>query len=222
VITRLGSLSAPGFRTTHGAAANLMYFLAGQVAEQRIGLPLADALAARLFGPLGMTRTSARGAEALASNDLARPHRVRDGVATALEPRAWDHFGGAGAVFSTAGDLAQWLRFQLAGGLAGARRLVHEETLRETHRAQNILAGTYQAAFNPGATMLGYGFGWVSSDYRGTALVEHGGSVLGYTAMIAMLPERRLGVVILSNLNADRALMPLRELKFALLEEYLP
>src|SRR5690606_39533931 len=45
----------------------------------------------------------------------------------------------------------------------------------------------------------GYGLGWRIYDYSGHRLVFHGGAVQGYRGVMAMLPERDLGVVILWN-----------------------
>ena len=51
--------------------------------------------------------------------------------------------------------------------------------------------------------------GWFLSDYRGKKLVEHGGSIDGMRALVAMLPEEKLGVVILTNLSGTILSVPL-------------
>jgi hypothetical protein len=44
-----------------------------------------------------------------------------------------------------------------------------------------------------------YGLGWFISDYRGRKVVWHGGNCDGMSCVIGMLPEKKIGVVILQN-----------------------
>jgi hypothetical protein len=52
----------------------------------------------------------------------------------------------------------------------------------------------------PESHLTGYGLGWSLRDYRGLRLVSHGGAIRGMRAWVAMLPEKRLGVVVLTNM----------------------
>ena len=45
----------------------------------------------------------------------------------------------------------------------------------------------------------GYALGWRVYDYAGHRVVFHGGAVQGYRGLVAMLPERDLGIAILWN-----------------------
>jgi hypothetical protein len=65
------------------------------------------------------------------------------------------------------------------------------------------------AALYPEAHFLSYGLGWFLSDYRGRKLVEHGGSIDGMRALVAMIPEEKLGVVVLTNLSGTILSIPL-------------
>jgi len=49
-----------------------------------------------------------------------------------------------------------------------------------------------------------YALGWRIYDYGGHALINHSGTVEGYAAQIAWLPERDVGIVILANTRAER------------------
>ena len=44
-----------------------------------------------------------------------------------------------------------------------------------------------------------YALGWRVFDYAGHTLVFHGGAVQGYRGLVALLPERDLGIVVLWN-----------------------
>ena len=70
------------------------------------------------------------------------------------------------------------------------------------HTPQTIIPISGNNAFlYPEAHFLTYGIGWFLSDYRGKKVVEHGGAIDGMRAQVALLPEEKLGVVILTNMN---------------------
>ncbi|MBW3570293.1 MAG: DUF3471 domain-containing protein, partial [Gemmatimonadetes bacterium] len=46
-----------------------------------------------------------------------------------------------------------------------------------------------------------YGLGWFLSDYRGRKLAMHTGSIDGMSALVAIVPEERLGLVVFINRN---------------------
>src|SRR5262249_12388332 len=52
---------------------------------------------------------------------------------------------------------------------------------------------------------VGYGMGWMLRDWRGQPMVLHGGSVPGYSTMVALLPKSDLGIVVL--VNQDTSLL---------------
>lgn len=55
----------------------------------------------------------------------------------------------------------------------------------------------------PEAHFLNYGMGWFLSDYRGRKVVEHGGAIDGMRAQVALMPEEKLGLVVLSNMGGS-------------------
>ncbi len=70
------------------------------------------------------------------------------------------------------------------------------------HTPQTVIrAEPPYSLFYPEAHFLNYGLGWFLSDYRGRKLVEHGGAIDGMRAQVAMIPEEKLGLVILTNLH---------------------
>ncbi|HSL72808.1 MAG TPA: serine hydrolase domain-containing protein, partial [Longimicrobiales bacterium] len=187
----------------------------------KAGMSWDDFVAQRLFQPLGMRATSTRLAIAKAAPNVATPHQKRGAEIVTVEWRGFERVAGAGAMNSNVEDLARWLRFHLAGGRAAGKPLLGEAALRETYRPQNILSANYQAMFNPDALLNAYGFGWVISQYRGKTLLEHGGAVDVFTAIIAMVPEAQIGLVMTSNLNINAAIVSLRDLKFVILNELI-
>jgi hypothetical protein len=71
------------------------------------------------------------------------------------------------------------------------------------HSPQTIipLEGAMEKLY-PEAHFLTYGMGWFLSDYRGRKVVEHGGAIDGMRAEVALMPEEKLGLVVLTNRHA--------------------
>jgi hypothetical protein len=46
-----------------------------------------------------------------------------------------------------------------------------------------------------------YGLGWMTYEYKGHTVVEHGGNIDGFSAEVWLMPKDELGLVILSNAN---------------------
>jgi hypothetical protein len=101
----------------------------------------------------------------------------------------------AGAHWSTAGDMANYLIMQLNQGVAAdGTRVVSEANLLVTREPQV-----------PVSADASYGLGWFVGTYKGLPLIEHGGNTLGFTSDLAFLPDTGLGMVVLTNAQATNA-----------------
>ncbi len=185
---------------------NVTYALAGDVAARVAGTTWQALLHAKILGPLGMTETVADAAELKAAGitDVTSPHGiVRDTVR--VLPAALDgidDIAPAGSILSTAADMAKWLRFLLDSGRVAGRRLVSARNFAELFRPQQ----TVQRPFYPTATLTNlhyqaYGLGWILQDYRGEFTAIHTGSIEGRSAIVGLIPSRRAGVAIFTNLD---------------------
>ena len=106
--------------------------------------------------------------------------------------------------------MAQWVRLQLGNGTYAGKPLISSAAVKEMATPQTVIRLEGQMArLYPEAHFLNYGLGWFLSDYRGRKLVEHGGAIDGMRALVAMIPEEKLGVVILTNLSGTILSVPL-------------
>jgi len=185
---------------------NVTYALAGDVASHAAGTTWESLMHSRIYGPLGMTESYPDAREMLAAGvtDVSAPHGiVRDTVRVLpVAPTVTDGIAPAGAAFSTATDMAKWLRFLLDSGKVAGRRLVNAQNFAELFRPQQIV----QRPFYPTATLThlhfqAYGLGWILQDYRGEFIAIHTGSIEGRSAIVGLIPDRRLGVAIFTNLD---------------------
>jgi hypothetical protein len=57
--------------------------------------------------------------------------------------------------------------------------------------------------FNPYTHVRSYAFGWNVMDYRGREMLSHSGSLSGMNSMVGLLPEERIGIVVLTNMEGN-------------------
>ena len=191
------------FRSSFGYQ-NMMFLAAGQAAAAAAGRDWDTLIQERIFAPLGM-RESSTSVRALASlPNVAQPYAQIDGVVSFVPYANIDNIGPAGSINSTALDMAQWIRLQLAGGKIGGTRVVSSANLTQTHTAQTVMR--YEPPWSlyfPEAHLMSYAMGWFVNDYKGRIAVHHGGNIDGMSALVALLPEEKMGAVILTNMNGS-------------------
>ncbi|MEO7713288.1 MAG: serine hydrolase [Gemmatimonadaceae bacterium] len=191
------------FRSQFGYQ-NIMYITAGQIVAHTANTTWDDFVRDRLLMPLGMTSSTTSIRQIAGGQNLATPHAEVDGVVKAVDWRNIDNAGPAGSINSTALDMAQWVRLQLARGTIGGKRLISEKMIDEMHTPHTIVPiDTGARVGNPYTHLQAYGLGWFLQDYRGKLVVQHGGNVDGMTALVGMIPEERVGIVILTNMNGS-------------------
>lgn len=118
------------------------------------------------------------------------------------------------SLISSASEMTHFMQMLFADGKYEGRQIVRAETLREMFRVQN--------ANVPLDFDFKLGLGWMLSGVdvpRAGVVASHGGTTLNYHTMLAVLPEHKLGVVVLSNsANAQAVVAKVTEeaLKLAL------
>jgi CubicO group peptidase (beta-lactamase class C family) len=135
-----------------------------------------------------------------------------EGKIQLLSKRDYNNISPAAGVVTNVVDLAQWIRLQLGNGVFEGKRIISKESMKEMHEPQILAAYWFKEYFNPQALFMTYGMGWSISDYKGFIVIDHGGMVAGFTAYIAMVPKKQLGIVILSNM--DNRMKSLVDIKF--------
>jgi CubicO group peptidase (beta-lactamase class C family) len=192
------------FRSQFGYQ-NIMYLAAGQVVAKVTKQSWDDVIRTRIFQPLGMTSSNTSVTALAGLEDIAAPHADVNDTVRAIPYRKIDNIAPAGSVNSNALDMAQWLRLQLGDGKYAGKQIISKRLVDEMHTAQTVIRaeGSWKM-MNPAAHLMAYGLGWFLSDYEGKYVVQHGGNIDGMTALVAMLPEEKFGIVILSNMNGSQ------------------
>jgi CubicO group peptidase (beta-lactamase class C family) len=169
--------------------SNPGYWIAGYLAEVVGGKPYADLMQEKVFAPLGMQRTTLRPMLAM-TYPLAQGHSNNAEVIRPAADNAatWP----AGSVFSNVTDLSRFVIAVLNDGRLDGKQILPAAVVKR------ITTGYVEY---PGREEATYGNGLTIRAFRGVRMFEHGGSRSGYGSLIRMLPDQKVGVIVLANRN---------------------
>ena len=168
--------------------SNLGYYTLAEVITRVSGTPWPEFMQRRVFGPLGMTRTTTTSDAGRLAN-RASGYVFRDGAWSAAP--AFVALRPSGAFVSTAADMAKW-----AAALDGDR------VLSKASKAEMWTP----VALNGGGTFP-YGYGWELDDFppgqgaTGVPMIRHEGTIPGFRPGFTRLPKQGLTVILLANLD---------------------
>jgi CubicO group peptidase (beta-lactamase class C family) len=170
----------PGSRFHYNNSA---YFLAGEIVARVSGRPFAAYLRETFFEPLGMRDTGIY-VNASPPPGMALGYAIDGGKANPAIDWDMSWAGGAGALYSTVGDLLRWNE-----GLYGGK-VIKEASLK---------LQTSPISLPEGVDGMRYGCGLIVSEYHGLPMLSHSGGLHGWLSDLLWLPEQRCTVVALVN-----------------------
>lgn len=167
---------------TKWSYSNTGYTILGRVVERVSGQPLGTFLERRIFKPCGMMHSSFE-------PDPNAPGLARGHTSFALGPKeptppeANGWCNGAGAIYSTAGDLCRWDLALMTG------KVLNPESMRRMTKPRELTGGKTQD----------YGCGLSVGRRNGETVLGHSGAVSGFLAQNVLMPRTKSAVVLLSN-----------------------
>ena len=173
---------------------NIMYTAAGEATARAENSTWDKLIETRIFKPLGMTNSDTSAVDMQKSRDFSFGYDYNPSTKETrhLPQRPIAAVAPAGAIDSSARDMAQWVRFMLGKGVFNGKRLVSEKSFEELTRKQINIAGS-----------VDYGLGWFLRQWNGHNVVEHGGNIDGFNAQVAFMPDQNVGFVLLTNVTAS-------------------
>jgi len=189
------------FRASYGYQ-NIMLLTAGEIFPAITGRQWDDVVHDSVFVPLGMTETNTTIRAFAGNSNVATPHTTyRDKLIT-VPYRNVDNVGSAAAINSNVNDLAKWMRFWLRPPDTNGAGVLHlsSATRHQLWSPQTIIPiSQFAAKLNPTRHFSTAALGWFAFDYQGRKILNHSGGMDGMISYIALVPEEKLGVVILTN-----------------------
>jgi CubicO group peptidase (beta-lactamase class C family) len=170
------------------AYSNLGIDLAGYILERIDGRPFPDVMRDSLLGPLGMDRSTFDRSAIRDDENRAVPH-----VDYYADPPIYEPVTAAGGLYSSAQDLARFLRFQLGWGVLDGRTVLGPDRMREMRTIPPPFAGE-QAGYALGVSRTRWNVWPQRPD-----LFNHGGGGSGFMSDLWWAPQLGLGVAMLTN-----------------------
>jgi CubicO group peptidase (beta-lactamase class C family) len=185
--------------------SNFGYALLGRIVTNASGMPFDRYMERTIMRPLGMASSGYEFRD-VPLPERAIGYRWEDGRWVEEPTMAHGEFGAMGGVYVTAEDYARWVAFLLSawpprdGPEAGP---VRRSTVRELAQGLNFASTRKRVGGPPGDQCVwaeAYGMGVrVVQDCTLGLTLTHGGGYPGYGSFVALAPERRAGVFVLTN-----------------------
>jgi beta-lactamase class C len=191
--------------------SNTGFVLLSLALQRRFKEPIAQLMETRLLAPLGMTSTALPVPRANARGQLAPEFRRRavQGYDADAQPvgepgnqQGRFNWPGTGQMYSSARDMARFLAANLGA-------LPDNAPLREA------MALAQQGVFTVGPRVT-QALAWQRVSNGDLVIVDKNGGLNNTSTYIGMIPQRRLGIVILSNCGGEPATRIGRQIMLAL------
>jgi CubicO group peptidase (beta-lactamase class C family) len=161
------------------------YNLLGKIIEKVSGLTYQKYLQDNILTPLGMDNTGFGHPETNVDSLAMGYQFIPDGSYIIKGNADVSGAYAAGGLYSTVEDMYKWDQALYTGKLA------KKSTLNKAFS---------QAKLNDG-NAVNYGYGWMTSHWRGINSVGHGGDITGFNSYIARFPNQNFTVIVLSNIE---------------------
>lgn len=185
------------FRAGYGYS-NIMYITAGELMRTVTGKSWGNIIQERIFNPIGMTRSVTSSKYIGQKGNFASPHAFTENKHVPIPWEDWEAIAATGGIVSSVEDMSKWMIFNLNNGILGKDTLLTPQ-LRNTLWTPHNVFSVNNADDNFDTHFRGYGLGWTLSDYKGKMRVGHDGGYSGMLSTVAMIPDEKLGVVVLTN-----------------------
>lgn len=187
------------FRTTW-QYNNLMFMTAGVLVERLSGKTWETFTRENILQPLGMNNSCFSVHDMEKSENAALGYLTKSGKNILMPYRVIDPMGPAGSINSNTTEMLKWVELHLNEGKSSGRQLISASEINRVHEPHMLMIDGHAT---PEISNPAYGLGWFTYHYRNLSVVEHGGNIDGFSALVFMVPEKQFGMVVLCNQNGS-------------------
>ncbi len=193
------------FRTKYDYDNNL-YIVAGEVLARASGMSWEKFIETRIFQPLSMTATATAVQTIKNKSNVIDAHAPVNGKVQVIVNNWSETANAAGGICSNLTDMSKWIIMQMNDGKYGeglSKKLFTETVHDEMWTPQTIIPVRAAPPYN--THFSGYGLGWFLSDVKGYKQASHTGGLAGIVTQVTLLPELKLGIIVLTNQQSGAA-----------------
>ncbi|XP_046368648.2 penicillin-binding protein 4-like [Haliotis rufescens] len=185
---------------------NWVYELLGHIVEVLSGESYEVTLEKRIFKPLGMNQSRVLG-KTITTNatGMAKPYFDVENELILTDPSIYDIHPGeaAGAIASSAEDMAKWMHFLLRQGVTADNvTLVKSKTFAEVFKSHESIPTSHSLSkpkYPVVNLQYGYGYAWFISTYKGYKQFMHTGGFYSYITYLELYPDLEFGIFVSAN-----------------------
>ncbi len=190
------------FRSKY-AYDNLLYIVAGEVVAAAANISWENFVQSRILEPLNIN-CYAGNVAAKDKPKLAVPYGYIDETLVEITrnrvENASNVSGPAGGLVCSARGMSTWMLTQLSGGVGpNGKRIFSQAQRDEMWRGVTILTVGASERTLDRTHFKTYALGWRKEDMHGYEVVSHTGTLSGFQAYLALVPELNVGVIVLNN-----------------------
>ncbi len=185
---------------------NLLYIVAGEVIARVSGISWENFIETRILRPLNMTGTVSTFSRLNDKANVIDPHAPVNGKVEVIHRDFTEVFNAAAGIYSNVADMSKWIIMQMNHGKYGDaldKQLFSREVQKDMWSLQTIIPVADSTIYN--THFSGYGLGWGLSDVKGYKQVTHTGGLAGIVTQVTMIPEMKLGIIVLTNQESGAA-----------------
>lgn len=197
IIDHLKWIETPSPLRTKYGYNNLNYLVAGELIQEITGKSWEETVKEKILLPLEMHQTLMLTAGFCNAPGKATGHSLVNFSQSEVPVLNYDNLAPAGSMSSCAKDMASWLLAHLNRGKRNGQQLLPERALMALRTPQTII-GMDNRVNQPSHFSL-YGLGLRIIDRNGVVVYQHSGNMPGFVSQLAFIPEKNLGLVIMSN-----------------------
>lgn len=199
IIKRLKYLP-PDFNFRDGFGySNVMYITAGEVIKTITGKTWGENVQERILDPVGMERTIYSLKKLDEKGNFAIPHAFEKEKNIPIPYVDWEEIAALGGIISSVNDIGKWMIFNMNHGIINNDTLLTAASRNTIWKMHNNYTVDHTKTNDFNSHFRGYGLGWGLADYHGRLRVSHGGGYDGMISSVNMIPDEKLGVVVLTN-----------------------
>lgn len=199
IIKRLKYLEPDfGFRDGFGYS-NVMYITAGEIIKQVTGKTWGENVQEYILDPIKMDRTIYSLNKLEEKGNFAIPHAFENGKDIPIRFEDWEEVGALGGIISSVNNMGKWMIFNMGTGIIGTDTLLTPASRNMIWKMHNTFTVNLTKPNDANTHFRGYGLGWSLADYYGKLQVSHGGGYDGMISSVNMIPDEKLGIVVLTN-----------------------
>ena len=183
---------------------NQLYVIAGEIIARVSGMSWEDFIETRMMKPLGMTDSRAAFQRIKGNTNYVDAHAPVEGVVKTIPRYFTTHADAAGGIYSSVAELSKWVIVQMNDGKYGeGKQLFSEAVHKEMWSPQTIIPVPAPGYYN--VHFAAYGLGWLLNDAKGYKEVSHTGGIDGMVTKVELIPELKLGIIVLTNQQSGAA-----------------